>query len=503
MKNIGTYLLAALGLMMVLVVACTEEMSEVKLPSQLSTSKIQNIASDSAVVIGYVVAEGSGLSERGVCYSTSENPTTAGDKVVYQDGGSTSTFNVTLKDLAYATKYYARAYAVNSSGTIYGEELAFTTLPVVPTVTTGEFESTSGTSASGGGSVTNAGGGDVTARGVCYSTSENPTIADDVTVDGEGVGDFVSTLTNLSSLTTYYVRAYATNSAGTGYGEQVSFTTPKSIITLWVAGGFQGWNPGGATDSLMNTEANPIVQGYVYFPSAGTFKIVSQKNWDGPNYGAGDAGFLSTTGGDLSVPSAGYYLFKINMDDLSYTQTKTDWGVVGDATAGGWGGPDQNMTYSTHFKKWFATIPLTAAEMKFRANDAWDLNYGDDGANGSLEEGGSNIAVSAAGTYSAIVTLSKPGDYSYMLTQWSIIGSAGAGWGTDTDMTPNANNTWTLTTDLVVGEFKFRANHDWGTNLGGPSDNLSWGGANVSVGTPGNYTITLDLINGSYTLQLN
>ena len=73
--------------------------------------------------------------------------------------------------------------------------------------------------------VTDDGGADVTARGVCWSISQNPTINNDKTNDGTGVGAYTSQLSNLTAQTTYYVRAYATNEMGTSYGEEKSFTT--------------------------------------------------------------------------------------------------------------------------------------------------------------------------------------------------------------------------------------------------------------------------------------
>jgi len=95
-----------------------------------------------------------------------------------------------------------------------------------PTVTTNTVSDITATSATCGGNVTADGGATVTARGVCWSTSENPTVADAYTTDGSGAGAFTSQLTNLEPATIYYVRAYATNSKGTAYGESVSFTTP-------------------------------------------------------------------------------------------------------------------------------------------------------------------------------------------------------------------------------------------------------------------------------------
>ena len=83
-------------------------------------------------------------------------------------------------------------------------------------------------SADCGGNVTDHGGSSVTARGVCWSTNPNPTISNQHTTNGSGTGSFTSSITNLSPGTTYYVRAYATNSVGTGYGEVRTFTTTAS-----------------------------------------------------------------------------------------------------------------------------------------------------------------------------------------------------------------------------------------------------------------------------------
>ena len=107
------------------------------------------------------------------------------------------------------------------------------TRAVPPTITTEAISSITTNSASSGGDITFDGGASITARGVCWSTSENPTIADSHTSDGTGTGSFTSFITGLSPGTTYHVRAYATNSAGTGYGDDFSFTSAASN-TLYV-----------------------------------------------------------------------------------------------------------------------------------------------------------------------------------------------------------------------------------------------------------------------------
>ena len=107
----------------------------------------------------------------------------------------------------------------------YGEQVSFTTQSGLPTVTTADVTSVTSTTAMGGGTVIADGGFPITNRGICYSTSPDPTISGLHTNDGVGLGSFVSQMTGLSSHTTYYVRAYATNSAGTVYGEQRTFIT--------------------------------------------------------------------------------------------------------------------------------------------------------------------------------------------------------------------------------------------------------------------------------------
>ncbi len=108
-----------------------------------------------------------------------------------------------------------------------------------PGLSTTSVSSITTTGATTGGNISSDGGASVTARGVCYSTSANPTTSDNTTSDGSGTGSFSSTLSNLTSGTTYYVRAYATNSVGTSYGSQVNFTTssPSYSVGDLVEGG--------------------------------------------------------------------------------------------------------------------------------------------------------------------------------------------------------------------------------------------------------------------------
>ncbi|MCP4345334.1 MAG: hypothetical protein GY795_07390 [Desulfobacterales bacterium] len=194
----------------------------------VTTADISSISSDNATSGGEVVDDGgSTVIVRGVCWNTSQIPTADGPHTT--DGGGVGTFTSSITDLAPGITYYVRAYAFNSDGTGYGEEKPFTTL-AIPVVKTSLVSSVTRNSALSGGNVTYDGGFGVTEKGVCWSTQQSPNVDDTRTKDGTGTGYFTSSVSGLMPGTTYYVRAYATNSKGTAYGSQVSFTTTPPII---------------------------------------------------------------------------------------------------------------------------------------------------------------------------------------------------------------------------------------------------------------------------------
>lgn len=195
----------------------------------VTTTSVSSITGTTASSGGNGTSDGGGtVTARGVCWSTSSSPTTANSKTT--DGSGTGSFTSSITGLSLGTTYYVRAYATNATGTSYGNEVSFTTVNLA-TLTTTAISSITGISASSGGNISADGGGSVTARGVCWSTSSNPTTANSYTTNGTGTGTFTSSITGLSNGTTYYVRAYATNAAGTAYGNQQSFTT-LSVPTL-------------------------------------------------------------------------------------------------------------------------------------------------------------------------------------------------------------------------------------------------------------------------------
>ena len=195
--------------------------------SVVTTSEVTEITVNSAKCGGEVVSGGNGvIVARGVCWSTNHNPTDSDAYTVNGNGVGSYTSNMT--NLEHNTTYYVRAYATNAQGVVfYGNEVSFKTLekrlPVV--MTNSEVTGITMSSAVCGGEVSLDGNVSVTARGICWSTSQNPTIEDNKTTDGTGVGSFTSNLSDLESNTTYYVRAYATNEVGTSYGEERIFTT--------------------------------------------------------------------------------------------------------------------------------------------------------------------------------------------------------------------------------------------------------------------------------------
>lgn len=193
-------------------------------PPTVLTLNVSNITATSATCGGNVTSDGgSTITARGICWSTSQNPTINNTHTT--DGNGTGSFTSSITELTPGTTYYVKAYATNSIGTEYGEQKSFTTLVNLPTVTTSTVSNIMENSATCGGNVTTDGGSTVTARGVCWSTSQNPTINNSHTNNGTGTGSFSSNITGLTYGTTYYIRAYATNSAGTAYGVQYSFIT--------------------------------------------------------------------------------------------------------------------------------------------------------------------------------------------------------------------------------------------------------------------------------------
>ena len=195
---------------------------------QLTTTAITSILAYTATTGGNITYDGgAAVYEQGVCYSTSPTPTIANDTI--SAGTGSVSFVSNLIGLTPATTYYVRAYAINVVGTSYGNEISFSTL-TLPTVTTSSFSDIKGNSAYAGGSVTDDGGSTIIAQGLSWSTSVNPTTANSFNTS------FTAIMSVLLPSTVYYVRAYATNIAGTGYGNQISFNSGYLIGSTYGGG---------------------------------------------------------------------------------------------------------------------------------------------------------------------------------------------------------------------------------------------------------------------------
>lgn len=205
----------------------------------LSTKPIVYDLTNNAETGGVITSDGgSQVTVKGVCWSNSSNPTIDDDTTI--NGTGVESFDSYISNLNLNSTYYVRAYATNSNGTGYGDELSFNTLSGVPSlttllvdnITTGPTSNILGASAETGGVINSNGGITISVKGVCYSKSPNPTILNNRTEDGAGDVPFSSLITGLESNTTYYVRAYATNSifsSNIGYGNELSFTTGDVI----------------------------------------------------------------------------------------------------------------------------------------------------------------------------------------------------------------------------------------------------------------------------------
>lgn len=194
---------------------------------------------------------------------------------------------------------------------------------------------------------------------------------------------------------------------------------------IYVPGGYQDeagysdneWAPDTAP-TLASKNSDNNYEGYIYFADANSeFKFTAGPNWD-LNWGDDNGdGTLEQNGANLKAPEAGMYKINVNLNNFSYTMVKTDWGLIGDATPGGWD-TDTNMEFDAETKVWSVVIQLGSGSYKFRANDGWDINLGDDNADGSLEYNGANISVDEPGKYLVNLYLDTP-DYTYTAEQYS------------------------------------------------------------------------------------
>jgi len=228
MKRFKIVLFFFIGFSIILSWSCQKE--NLKEVPTLTTISAAKISLSSISCGGNITSDGgSPVTARGVCWGTT-TPTITDSKTI--DGFNVGSFTSTITDLSPNKTYYFRAYATNSIGTGYGNIETYTTLAELPNIHTQEIIHNIKVSSSSIGAYINSdGGAAITAQGVCWSISPNPTITDSKTSENPSSSQFVCNLTGLLPNTSYFVRAYATNLIGTSYGNQVSFKTTFSEVT--------------------------------------------------------------------------------------------------------------------------------------------------------------------------------------------------------------------------------------------------------------------------------
>ena len=290
----------------------------------------------------------------------------------------------------------------------------------------------------------------------------------------------------------------------TPYSSILDLSTEWGVVGSATPG---GWGSPDIPDlPFYKTDVQGVIVAYVTLRD-GEIKFRKNNDWAENVGDDGLDGTLEPDGANIPV-NAGAYKITFDTNNMTYTIEAYSWGVVGSATPGGWNGPDLPFTYNPYNDNWKAAVTLVDGEIKFRLNNDWAVNYGDTGADGTLEANGDNIAVTA-GHY--IITF-DPDNLTYSIESadlWGLVGSATpTGWdGPDAKFLPDFGlnpGKWYLNgVTLTDGEIKIRQNDDWANNYGddGNDGTLEPNGANIPV-TAGTYNIELDFSVSPPTIRI-
>lgn len=331
---------------------------------------------------------------------------------------------------------------------------------------------------------------------VTLETEQLNKILTNLGVEADNATDIeVKVKATLSSST--QVNSEAQPLVATTYADALDLSTPWGIV----GSAYNDWGAFPDAPFYKQPDNPDVLVAYVTL-MAGEWKIRKDNDW-GLNYGDDGAdGTLDQDGANIVNDVAGTYKVEFDEKNLTYTIEKYTWGLVGSATPNSWDGPDMQLSYDPCSDTWRAQVKLEEGELKIRLNNDWGTNYGDTGMDGTLDDGGDNIAVTF-GYYEIIVDFN---DLTYTLEKtdiWGVVGSGYNNWGETPDFVftkdycqegvYHANNI-----TLLDGEIKFRTNSDWGLNYGdtGLDGVLDEGGDNIPS-TAGVYDITMDLSNPS------
>jgi len=318
----------------------------------------------------------------------------------------------------------------------------------------------------------------------------------------EGVASF-----RIKATLSEYQEIYSNtvNITVTPYSSLLDLSTSLGVVGSATPG---GWGNENILDLPFYTTATTNV--YVAYVTLrnGEIKFRNNNDWS-ENWGDDGAdGTLDSYGANIAV-SAGTYKIEVNFSSMTYTMEEYSWGIVGSATTNGWGGPDMMFHYNSFQDDWRAVVTLGDGEVKFRFNNDWGVNYGDDGADGTMEANGANIAVSA-GHYLVTMNLNTQSYTMEEMDVWGLVGSATAnGWdGPNDKFMPdfgiNEGYYYISGAVLTGGEIKVRQNDAWGVNYGddGNDGTLELNGANIPV-SAGTYNITLNLAANPPTIAIH
>lgn len=416
MKKIFSFVISIVFIILLINTGCKQY--EIVTKTIISQPEVKEVTVDKASVTAEILEIGKNLKSYGFCYGTKTNPTLDDNKTAnLGENGKIGLFTQDISDLNPNTQYYIRTYAEDDVIRYGYVEQNFTTEPIgAPTVTTNEVTNIAYTTALCGGNITNDGGRGITARGVCWSTSPNPTTSDYHTSDGSGTGTFTSNISGLTENTSYYIRAYAINFAGTSYGDEKNFTTAPSTVTDYdgnvyntVIIGNQIWLKEDLKVShYSNGDAIPYIDDDVTWAAladdntSDAYCFYGDNNNDGtvdiayPDYGAlytwaaamGDNAVSSNTNpsGVQGVCPDGWHL----PSDAEWTEL-TDY-LGGEAVAGGkmketgtthWNSPNTGATNESGF----TGLPSGRCNL-----DGTFFDMGDNGYWWSAREGNSNSA---------------------------------------------------------------------------------------------------------------
>ena len=290
----------------------------------------------------------------------------------------------------------------------------------------------------------------------------------------------------------------------TPYSSLLDLTTNLGVVGSATPG---GWGNENIPDLQFYTTSMTDV--YVAYATLrdGEIKFRNNNDW-AENWGDdGNDGTLDSYGANIAV-SAGTYKIEVNFSSMTYTMEAYSWGLVGSATPNQWNGPDLMLHYNSYQDDWRTVVTLGEGEVKFRFNNDWGLNYGDDGADGSMEANGANISVSS-GHYLVSMNLNTQSYTMEEIDVWGLVGSATAnGWdGPNDKFMPDfgimEGYYYLSGAELVDGEIKVRQNDAWGLNYGDDGNDglMEVNGANIPV-SAGTYNIILNMAANPPTIEM-